>query len=115
MGPQRIQRRRAKGWRKPENTVSVTRPGPFGNPFVVGVDGSAGKCVELFAALMAGYVALTCKATIQAQEDARRRILKNLHKLRGKNLMCYCAIGKPCHADVLLAIANRTGDPPQRN
>lgn len=31
--PVRIQRRRVKGWRMPENTVSVTRPGPFGNPF----------------------------------------------------------------------------------
>jgi hypothetical protein len=29
--PKRIQRKRTKGWRMPPNTVSVTRPGPFGN------------------------------------------------------------------------------------
>jgi len=34
--PVRIQRRRVKGWRMPENTVSVTRPGRWGNPFVAG-------------------------------------------------------------------------------
>lgn len=31
--PKRIQRKRAKGWRMPPNAKSVTRPGPFGNPF----------------------------------------------------------------------------------
>jgi len=27
-------------------------------------------------------------------------------ELRGKNLACWCRIGEPCHADVLLEIAN---------
>jgi hypothetical protein len=27
-------------------------------------------------------------------------------ELRGKNLACFCAIDKPCHADVLLELAN---------
>lgn len=31
--PLRIQRKRASGWRLPESTVTVTRPGPWGNPF----------------------------------------------------------------------------------
>jgi len=31
--PQRIQRRRVKGWRMPDGAISVTRPGLFGNPF----------------------------------------------------------------------------------
>ena len=33
--PIRIQLRRTKGWRMPENTVRVTRPSKWGNPFVV--------------------------------------------------------------------------------
>lgn len=33
MSPQRIQLSRAKGWRKPENTVVVARPSKWGNPF----------------------------------------------------------------------------------
>jgi hypothetical protein len=32
--PVRVQLRRTKGWRMPPNTVKVTRPGLFGNPFV---------------------------------------------------------------------------------
>ncbi|MDX0178660.1 DUF4326 domain-containing protein [Sinorhizobium meliloti] len=29
------------------------------------------------------------------------------HELRGKNLACWCRPGAPCHADVLLQVANR--------
>lgn len=29
------------------------------------------------------------------------------HELRGKDLACWCKPGAPCHADVLLEIANR--------
>jgi hypothetical protein len=28
-------------------------------------------------------------------------------ELRGRNLACFCKHGKPCHADVLLELANR--------
>jgi hypothetical protein len=34
-GPCRIQRRRTKGWTLPPNTVTVTRPSVWGNPFEV--------------------------------------------------------------------------------
>lgn len=27
-------------------------------------------------------------------------------ELKGKNLMCWCPLGEPCHADILLQIAN---------
>jgi len=35
-GPHRVQLRRSKGWRKPDNTVVVARPSRWGNPFVLG-------------------------------------------------------------------------------
>jgi hypothetical protein len=28
-------------------------------------------------------------------------------KLRGKNLACWCPLDQPCHADVLLELANQ--------
>jgi hypothetical protein len=31
----------------------------------------------------------------------------DISELRGKNLMCWCKIEAPCHADVLLDFANR--------
>lgn len=102
--PIRIQLSRRKGWRMPANTVKVDRSTPWGNPFVVGAHGTRERCVQLYAYLMAGYV---CVANnMDAQNAARDYVAKHRRKLRGKNLACWCPLGAPCHADVLLEIAN---------
>ena len=77
----------------PPNTVYVGRPSKWGNPFVVGEDGTATECVRLFAA----DVAHGSKVGF---------ILDEVLQLRGKNLACWCKIGEPCHADILLELAN---------
>lgn len=105
--PQRIKLSRRKGWRLPDNTIVVARPSQWGNPFVVGVDGDSARCVELYRYLMAGNVCLTCKADAVAQERTWKVVHFHRDELRGKNLACWCALDKPCHADVLLEIANR--------
>ncbi len=105
--PIRVQRKRTKGWRMPENTVSVTRPGKWGNPFVVDPKwlpfNTAEKCVEAFRKhLMDFGMSLSTKGGIRKAvtvEDIKR-------ELRGKNLACFCPLDQPCHADVLLEIAN---------
>lgn len=104
--PERIQRRRAKGWRLPEGAVVVDRSSPWGNPFVVGRDGNAAECVYLYRALLGGLVCLTAKAPIAAQDAARQHAAKHLLDLRGRDLACWCRPGAPCHADVLLELAN---------
>jgi len=106
--PRRIQLSRRKGFRLPPNTIVVARPSKWGNPFVVGRDGTREYCVHLYRALMSGLICLTCKAEVAEQRTALDYAEKNIGKLRGKNLACWCRDdGKPCHADVLLEIANR--------
>jgi hypothetical protein len=87
--------------------ISVARPGKWGNPFKVGEDGTAAECVDLYRCLLAGYVALTTKASTELQTKTRAVVVACLDELRGKNLACWCRKDKPCHADVLLEIANR--------
>jgi len=83
--PVRVQLKRRKGWRLPANTVSVARPGKWGNPFTV--ENSAGADpVQRFAEEVAPSL--------------------NVKRLRGKNLACWCRLDEPCHADVLLKLAN---------
>jgi hypothetical protein len=119
LGPKRVQLSRAKGWRMPENTVKVTRPGPWGNPFVVwygadafGVDRwhvSHGSCHW-----QAESKEVATVMAVQKHEHWLRSWLADqivaphhvLHELRGKNLACWCAAGSPCHADTLLRYAN---------
>lgn len=97
--PKRIQRLRRKGWRKPPNSFCVTRPGTFGNPFVVLPGEDRAVAVSLFRQWL--------KNPKGVYEEQRWVILDRIHELRGKDLACYCPIGEPCHADVLLELANK--------
>jgi hypothetical protein len=112
--PHRIQRSRAKGWRMPAGAIYVGRPGPFGNPFdwmVFGPDAS----VDFFRAWLLDQMSPHDRLNTGIDivpgfaELSRDRILRSikLGTLRGKNLACWCALDAPCHADVLLELANR--------
>jgi hypothetical protein len=48
---------------------------------------------------------------LEGGEAMRSRLLAKLPEIRGKNLACWCAPGQPCHADVLLEMANREAVP----
>ena len=88
--PKRIQLRRTKGWRIPPNTVVVSRPSKWGNPFKVGVYGTRRACFLRYSVWVQHHPKLSAE----------------LHELRGHNLGCWCRPSDPCHADVLLELAN---------
>jgi hypothetical protein len=98
MTPHRVQLSRKAGWKKPGDTVVVARPTKWGNPFVPGKDGIPDRetAVRLFreATEAPGWTIGRMTAEIVRRE------------LRGKNLACWCSLDGPCHADVLLKIAN---------
>lgn len=104
--PERIQQRLTRGWRKPEGAVIVSRPSSWGNPFKIGetkwladAEGNptlfpvpdAAEAVRLFRWYVTG--------------GEREQIIRK--QLAGKDLACWCPLDQPCHADVLLEIANR--------
>ena len=100
--PTRIQRKRTKGWRMPPNTVYVGRPTIWGNPFhVSNVDRA--EAVALFLNMMMNT------GGHSFFRGPRRMFVNNFlirECLAGKNLACWCPLDEPCHADVLLKIAN---------
>lgn len=87
--PKGIQRKRTKGWRMPENAVSVTRPGKYGNPFTVREYGDMALC--MFESNL--------KIILASRPDF-------LLPLRGKDLACFCPLDTPCHRDILIRLAN---------
>lgn len=96
-GPMRIQRKRTRGWRMPEGSVYVGRLGNglagWGNPFVVSKDQTAEQAVENFRrALLDGRL--------------QHSVAKIRRELGGRDLACWCPLDQPCHADVLLEVAN---------
>lgn len=112
--PKRVQLRRTKGWRKPEGAVVVARPSRWGNPFDwrsypsvtfplgaeewVGVSAESRRrsAVVDFEALVKGWVGGPAYPSL---DEIRS-------ELAGRDLACWCPLDQPCHADVLLAVAN---------
>lgn len=82
--PRRLQRKRTKGWKKPAGSVYVGRPTKYGNP-----------CQTL-----AGFRLWVMQPAQKWLREAAKQ------ELRGKDLLCWCAEGAACHADIWLEIAN---------
>ena len=93
--PTRVQLRRTKGWRMPPNTVSVARPTKWGNPFRVGYASipTAAEAVNRFRRWITDHMVVGPTPPDPSE-------------LRGKTLACWCPLDQPCHADVLLELAN---------
>lgn len=118
--PHRIQRKRERGWRMPGNAVYVGRPTKWGNPWrvvsvhdshfpfgtaynVVTADGtSAGRFADLYnhPGTGATYWATRMYSRHLAHHPDLRAAA--VSQLAGHDLACWCPIGRPCHADVLL-------------
>ena len=94
--PERIRLSRAKGWRKPAETIVIARPSRWGNPFTIrehGGEYSREEAVARFRTeLLEGRLPYDI-GMVKAE-------------LRGKNLGCWCSVDGPCHGDVLLEVAN---------
>ena len=117
--PKRIQRRRTRGWTKPEGAVYVGRPSIYGNPFSVPLCGRERSIRAFREAVLCGFDPsmfhdLTNDQFHEMYKSYRqwqaRTGVNFIHfvreDLRGKDLMCWCRLDEACHADVLLEIAN---------
>lgn len=125
--PQRIQRQRTKGWRMPENTIYVGRGSVWGNPFHVGQTHMPAVLPHEVAALRRGcFVEFSVGGRpgiplVSFGEPLSLQRVISLYRghaveqigpvrirdeLRGRNLACWCSLDQPCHADVLLELAN---------
>jgi uncharacterized protein DUF4326 len=76
----------------PKGSKLVARPSRWQNPFKIGEDGTREEVIRKYRTHVL--------AKIKSSE-------LDVSELRGKNLVCYCA-PLPCHADVLLELANRS-------
>lgn len=105
--PVRVQRRRTKGWKWPEDSVYVGRPTAFGNPFSVTQKVKARARVgggRGYRAVPTVEDAVECyRLYLDGNPELVRRVKD---ELRGRDLMCWSPLDRPCNADILLEIAN---------
>lgn len=133
--PIRVQMSRRKGSRLPPNTIVVARPSRWGNWFKVTTPHeqthgryALGRDPIVVSLNRHGFrdgghwagFADTSEARAYAVDLYRRHLEATyldvdgpIHRenylgpLRGKNLACWCPLDQPCHADVLLEMANK--------
>lgn len=112
--PKRVQRKRTAGWRMPEGAVYVGRPTVWGNPFTIAAateyyrdfgqpdngDTPREIAVRWYREWLAG------EHYDPETNNRRIYIVSKIARLRGKTLACFCPLDQPCHADVLLELAN---------
>jgi len=116
--PERIQRRRTAGWRMPQGAIYVGRPTKWGNPFRVGQPSAYWMGPGLSSPFRPNPVPkmdaehVTAAYRNMVKANCARFSLDDLDELRGHDLACWCPLVDehgnrvPCHADVLLELAN---------
>lgn len=76
----------------PYGAQYIGRGSKWGNPFVIGKDGSRETVIRKYIAWLPS----------QLREDAKK-------ELKGRDLVCFCA-PEACHGDILLLLANGETD-----
>lgn len=132
--PQRLQLSRKSGWRKPDGAIVVSRPSRWGNPFKIGEPVVEPGWWNRPACPYNGALPAGTRATssdianqpypyeiraVRDRQDATDlfRAYVAFHddewdpetirrNLGGRDLCCWCPAGEPCHADVLIELAN---------
>src|SRR6266446_612801 len=89
--PSRIQRRRSRGWRQPSSALYVGRPT---------------KWWESLQSRTKPKRRGSCDVVSQRPDRRSFTVDDVRRELNGSDLICWCKAGAPCHADVLLAVAN---------
>ena len=125
--PIRVQRKRTKGWQAPLCGCGCDKPARYvgrgsswGNPVRVARD-EHGEWLVIYPNGMWRSAPDRREAAFQAVSeyrglrylsglDGERNVLIARTELGGHDLMCWCPLDQSCHADVLLRVANSTGD-----
>lgn len=122
--PVRLQLSRKKGFNLQAHSravnglpaVNVARPSKWGNPFSIAAALESGFVhteqaaqefvVECFRDWLGPSLSGREWWSGPVADRRRTAILGSVASLAGKNLACWCAPDQPCHADVLLELAN---------
>lgn len=128
--PVRIQRRRTAGWRMPAGAVYVGRPTKWGNPFgagmfqhvrMVSVRVRPNDLTNAYGDMVFRDMPISLETALSLYRDCLQLVdpvwsapqpldvtVDDVRReLAGRDLACWCPLDQPCHAEVLLELANQ--------
>jgi hypothetical protein len=100
--PERIQRKRTKGYKQPENTCYCGRGSKWGNPFIVGEE------ININVSGIKISTKITLKNCLNLYDRYLDYQIKNnqldlTELLKYDYLSCWCPLDKSCHLDILIS------------
>lgn len=108
--PRRIQRRITRGWRMPEHAIYVGCGSLYGNPFRTARMPLELKYGGAIMVATPAEVVEKYREWLKSTPEGRFVAECAARNLWGLDLVCWCSLDQPCHADVLLQIANPRGE-----
>lgn len=107
----RIQRKRSKGFKLPDNCICISRGTKWGNPFTVSELGRTEAIRRFKECLLKPAMAYRYFCYMEetiTQTNRFRWMAEHLQDLRGKDIACFCSTDEDCHGDVLIELLNES-------
>lgn len=79
----------------------------WGNPYIIGINGDRNHVCDMYLEWLNRWIEHKEEVNIQvgAQTFNNKWVVKNIHKLKGRDVVCWCAPER-CHGEVLIRLAN---------
>ena len=92
----------------PPGAMKVDRSTKWGNPFVVGKHGTQDQCVAWHRELLESENPIAAAAVPVGEQLAHLSYVKrNLHKIIGSDVACWCRLDQQCHGDNYLRLGDK--------
>ena len=90
-----------------ENIKYIDRTTPWGNPYIIGVDGDREDVCNKHKAWLNEWVyhKNEIKIKVGSREYLNKWVIEHIYMLKGKDLVCWCVPSK-CHGEILSKLAN---------
>jgi hypothetical protein len=90
------------------DTIRIDRITPWGNPFIIGINGDRDTVCDLYERWLKEWElnGREIKYNIGIREYSNKWVIEHIEELKGKNLACWCSPLR-CHGETLVALANK--------
>ena len=91
-----------------ESVILIDRSTPWGNPFIIGVNGNRDEVCNIYESWLERWIKYKEESNILIgiRIFNNKWVMAHVKELRGKDLVCWCSPSR-CHGNILIELANK--------